>query len=271
MSDSSREPVGETLREAREAQQLSIDDAAVQLRLMRRQIEAMEADDFASLGEPVFARGFVRNYARLLGLAPEPLLAAMGGAPAAPVVVRADTPTPGGSWLTSPWLLILLFGVFVLAMMPIALYWWLNSDEEEITAVVAPPPAATQTSPVPVAAPAGAAEPPVAAVAESAAPPAVPAASIADEAPVMPAAAPPVRGVLHLEFGDDSWVEIRDASGRMLHRQLNPAGSNAAVRGEPPFDIVIGNAAQVRMTYNDRPIDLKPFIDVTVARFTLEE
>jgi Tfp pilus assembly protein PilF len=40
---------------------------------MQRQVEAMETDDFESLGQPVFARGFVRNYARLLGLAPEVL------------------------------------------------------------------------------------------------------------------------------------------------------------------------------------------------------
>jgi cytoskeleton protein RodZ len=77
--------------------------------------------------------------------------------------------------------------------------------------------------------------------------------------------------VLHLEFGGEAWVEIRDASGRMLHRQLNPAGSSVNIPGRPPFDLVIGNAAQARMTYNGRPIDLKPFIGVTVARFTLEE
>jgi cytoskeleton protein RodZ len=57
----------------------------------------------------------------------------------------------------------------------------------------------------------------------------------------------------------------------MLHRQLNPAGSSIDVPGRPPFEVVIGNAAQARLTYNGRPIDLKPFTDSTVARFTLEE
>ena len=80
-----------------------------------------------------------------------------------------------------------------------------------------------------------------------------------------------LHGVVHLEFGDEAWTEIKDASGRMLHRQLNQPGSSIEVRGQPPFEMVIGNAAQARMTYNGRPIDLKPFIDVTVARFTLEE
>jgi cytoskeleton protein RodZ len=57
----------------------------------------------------------------------------------------------------------------------------------------------------------------------------------------------------------------------MLHRQLNLPGSSVSINGQPPFDVVIGNAAKARMTYNGRPIDLKPFIAVTVARFTLEE
>jgi cytoskeleton protein RodZ len=57
----------------------------------------------------------------------------------------------------------------------------------------------------------------------------------------------------------------------MLHRRLNPAGSSVDISGHPPFDLVIGNAAQAHMSYNGRPIDLKPFIEVTVARFTLEE
>jgi cytoskeleton protein RodZ len=78
-------------------------------------------------------------------------------------------------------------------------------------------------------------------------------------------------GTLHFEFGGDAWVEIKDASGRVVHRQNNPAGSSVSVRGQPPFDLVVGNAAQAKMTYNDRPIDLKPFIGLTVARFKLEE
>lgn len=274
MSDPASGPVGQTLRDAREAQGLGVDDVAARLRLMRRQIEAMEADDFDSLGQPVFARGFVRNYARLLGLAPDPLLADMGGATAEPVAVRPEAPLPSRNWLTSPWLLLALFGVAVLAVVPVALYWWLNSDEDEMPAGATRAPAVAPATPA--AAGTVPADPPVAAEAPPTpeAVPAVPAVQdagtvAADEAP--PAVAPVVRGVLQLEFGADSWVEIRDATGRMLHRQLDTAGSSIEVRGEPPFDVVVGNAAQVRMTYNGRPIDLKPFIDVTVARFTLEE
>ncbi len=274
MNDSSPAAVGQALRQAREAQGLGVDEVAARLRLMRRQIEAMEADDFEALGQPVFARGFVRNYARLLGLAPEPLLADMGGATIEPVVMRPEAPLPSRNWLTSPWLLLTLFGILVLAVVPVALYWWLNSDEDEPSAGAMMVPAVVPAMPEPVgtvpAASAAAAEAPPAPETAPAAPSVQDAAVAAgNDAPGV--AAPAVRGVLHLEFGADSWVEIRDATGRMLRRQLDTAGSSVEVRGEPPFDVVVGNAAQVRMTYNGRPIDLKPFIDVTVARFTLEE
>ncbi len=268
MSESSQASVGQILRDARAAQGIALDDAAARLRLMHRQIEAMEADDFESLGQPVFARGFVRNYARLLGLAPEVLLARMQGAPAEPAAVSpADQPV-SHSWLTSPWLMLSLLGLVVAVAVPVVLYLWLNSGVEDGSADRGPVVAQTQAARV-------AAPPPVAESAEAVPPvveaaPAEPAASTEPAAAAAPAT-PAAGSVLHLEFGDEAWTEIKDASGRMLHRQLNPAGGSVDVHGQPPFDVVIGNAAQARMTYNGRPIDLKPFIDATVARFTLEE
>lgn len=272
MSESGQASVGQILRDARDVQGITLEHAAVRLRLMQRQVEAMETDDFESLGPPVFARGFVRNYARLLGLAPDALLARMAGAPAEPAEVSHAAPPPSRSWLSSPWLILLLLGLLVLVAVPVALYGWLNSAGED--GPVKPAPFAAQTRSAPAAASAPVTEP------AEATPPAVELAPVAsaaaapdtlrqDEAGVP--AAPAINGVLHLEFGDESWVEVKDASGRMLYRQLNPAGSSADIPGRPPFDVVIGNAGQVRLTYNGRPIDLTPFIEVTVARFTLEE
>lgn len=274
MSESGQS-VGQILHDAREAQGITLEDAAARLRLMQRQVEAMETDDFASLDPPVFARGFVRNYARLLGLAPDALLARMAGAPAEPAEVSHAAPPQPHSWLSSPWLILLLLGLLVVVAMPVVLYWWLNSAGEEGPGKQVP--SAAQSYPAPVAVPV-----PVAETADAASP-AVQVAPVPSPAPAAgapkpaetdtPAApeTPAVSGVLHLEFGDESWVEIKDGSGRMLHRQLNQPGTNVDIPGQPPFDVVIGNAAQARVTYNGRPIDLKPFIEATVARFTLEE
>jgi cytoskeleton protein RodZ len=242
MTESAASSVGQLLREAREAQGITLEEVAGRLRLMHRQVEAMETDDFESLGQPVFARGFVRNYARLLGLDPEALLARMEGAPEEkPAVSPADSP-PQHAWLTSPWLILLLLGVLLL--LPHA---------PAASAQAIPSPSAPPNAPAPLAPP------------ETGA-----AASVEPDAPAEPKPAT-VNSVLHLEFGDESWTEIKDASGHMLLRQLNPAGSSVDVRGQPPFEVVIGNANLARMSYNGRPIDLNPFIDVTVARFTLEE
>ncbi|MHB1085704.1 MAG: helix-turn-helix domain-containing protein [Thiobacillus sp.] len=269
MSEISQASVGQILRDARDAQGVTLEDAATRLRLMHRQIEAMEADDFERLGQPVFARGFVRNYARLLGLAPEALLARMEGAPAEPALVNHVEPPLSRSWLTSPWLILLLLGVLLVVAVPVALYLWLNSGVEDSPT---PPAPVTQTHSAPMAAPAATlpVAPPPAAIVVPAEPTTVQVESATADAPATPAI-PAVTSVIHLEFGDESWVEIKDASGRTLHHQLNPAGSSVDIQGQPPFDVVIGNASQVRMTYNGRPIDLKPFIAVTVARFTLEE
>jgi len=268
MTESVASSVGQVLRDTREAQGITLEEVAGRLRLMHRQVEAMETDDFESLGQPVFARGFVRNYARLLGLEPEALLARMEGAPEEkPAVSPADS-APQHAWLTSPWLILLLLGVLLLLAVPVALYLWLNSGTDD-----------SPVSPVPVAQSPNVPASPVPAIPVPSVPPAsVPAlpqetataTSVEPAAPMEPKPAT-INSVLHLEFGNESWTEIRDASGHMLLRQLNPAGSSVDIVGQPPFDVVIGNAAQARMSYNGRPIDLNPFIDVTVARFTLEE
>lgn len=267
MSEGGLASIGQILRETREAQGVTLDDAAVRLRLMNRQVMAMEQDDFESLGQPVFARGFVRNYARLLGLEPEALLARMEGAPAESTVVAPPESSLPRSWLTSPWLILSLLGLLLVVVVPVALYAWLNSDggknpgDRVLPALQPTPIAATPSAAVPVVQPAPG----------SLVTPAVPGDAPPEAA--VPAVTEPVAddNVLHLDFGGESWTEVKDASGRMLLRQLNPAGSSADVHGQPPFDVVIGNASQVQATYNGRPIDLKPFIDVTVARFTLEE
>lgn len=276
MSESSQLSVGQILHNARETRGTSLEDAAARLRLMQRQVEAMETDDFESLGPAVFARGFVSNYARFLGLAPEPLLARMQGAPAEPSAVSHAAPPPPHSWLSSPWLILLLLGLLVIVAAPVALYWWLNSEGGDSPVKrVSSMSSATKTSPAPVAmtplaGKLGEVGPPEIAPVLPAAPAATPVEPLATDASAVPES-PAGHGALRLEFGDEAWVEIKDASGRMLHRQLNPAGSSVDLSGQPPFDVVIGNASQARVLYNGRPIDLTPFIAGAVARFTLEE
>ena len=73
-----------------------------------------------------------------------------------------------------------------------------------------------------------------------------------------------------MRFEQESWVEIRGKDGKVLLSQLNPGGSERVVDGSPPFALIIGNAHHVKLSYDERPINLAPFVKVEVARFTLE-
>ncbi len=70
---------GALLRAARESAGLSLDAVAQQLKLAPRQVKALEDDDFALLPGRTFVRGFVRNYARLVRLDADAVLAALPG------------------------------------------------------------------------------------------------------------------------------------------------------------------------------------------------
>ncbi len=60
---------GRYLRETREAKELTLDDAEQSLKIRRRTLEAFELGQFTfSEMSPMQARGFIRNYARFLGL-----------------------------------------------------------------------------------------------------------------------------------------------------------------------------------------------------------
>lgn len=69
------EPLGEVFLAARNAKNLAQKDVSNNLRLSVKQINALENNDFTSLPQPMITRGFIRNYARLLELDVEPLLA----------------------------------------------------------------------------------------------------------------------------------------------------------------------------------------------------
>jgi cytoskeleton protein RodZ len=81
---------------------------------------------------------------------------------------------------------------------------------------------------------------------------------------------PSLARTLKLRFKGESWVEIRDRSGKILFSRINSPGSEAEVSGRPPFNVVIGNAPDVQVLYEDREFPLEPHTKVAVARFTVE-
>ena len=67
-------PLGETLQRARLARGVTLEEAERTTRISRRYLEALENENFGLLPAPVYARGFLRTYARYLGLEPVDLL-----------------------------------------------------------------------------------------------------------------------------------------------------------------------------------------------------
>ena len=268
--------VGAILRSAREARGLSVQDAAEQLRLMNRQVVAMETEDFASLGQPVFARGFVRNYARMLGLDAAAILQAMGGAQVEPMEMKETPPLVlPNKWFTSGWLIAGLVLLLLVTVLPIGLYAWLGSDAEEVTRPLAPraPTAVPVPSPVPpvtIETPSPVAVPDDESAIQSDQPDDT-SSDILTPASDTPMAPAPMKREMRFEFAEDAWLEVTDGTGQTLYRHMNIKGNNLVLTGQPPLELVIGNAAQVRMTYNGRPLDLTPYISANVARFSLEE
>ena len=73
MAATTQDP-GQALQAAREARQLSVPQVADQLKLSSAAVTALEANDWDRLPAPVFVRGYIRAYARLMALDVEALL-----------------------------------------------------------------------------------------------------------------------------------------------------------------------------------------------------
>jgi cytoskeleton protein RodZ len=67
--------LGGFLKQERERRGLSVRDVMDATKISRRNLNALEAGEIKLLPHPVYLKGYVRNYARLVGLDPEPLAA----------------------------------------------------------------------------------------------------------------------------------------------------------------------------------------------------
>ena len=317
---------GAQLRRAREARGESVHEVAFALKLSPRQVDALERDDFDALPGMAFLRGFMRNYARHVGLDAAPLLDAVQrmagqGSPDLSPIRNADGDLPSGGSRRGGSFPAGLVVLVLLVLLAVGWYfdWFRTGTSPSAETVVEPAPAfapapsqaiepqsAIQMTPpqpaavdpaedapdqVPsgtaaadgesaTAAPDAATDAAVetTSAGEAAAAPAVDTAA-ALPAPVAAGAAPAVTealaataagsGQLSFRFGADSWVEVRDASGTILHSGTNRAGSTRSVQGTAPFTLVVGNAANVTLEQDGKAVDLAAHVRGSGARLTL--
>lgn len=258
--DSTREnlSVGATLSRARLAAGMSINDVSQHIKLTAKQIEILETDGFDQL-DLVFSRGFVRNYARLLGLDANALVQAIPNNSRNkndPISIH-DEHIPLTKGLSRYWLIVVAIVLGLLIVVPLLVYHWLSGDDTRIKtplinsaipkhALAAQFVVQPAESPVPASSPTSAAAP-------------APAAAPTGAAPAQ----------LMMRFAQDSWVEIRDAQKHIVVSHLYHAGETAKLTETPPLSLTIGNAANVKFSYNNKPVDITPHPPATVAKITI--
>ena len=256
---------GGRLRAAREAAGMTVADVAEVLRFSAHQIEALERDDHAHLAGSTLVRGMIRGYAKLLKIESESLLVGLGGIVPVPMPdVRA--PTNIGLAEKTTTVARVSRGV-VVALMLVGLlfaaltgYVYLMSDVPPSTPTASTVQSQPSVAPVALAT----STPPQTVVTDAnSAPAPAPVPDVATNLPAKPNA-------LTIDFDDLSWIEITDASQSIVFRGEQPKGTHQVIEGKAPFQLWIGRASAVRVTYGDKVIDLKPYSRDNIARLTVE-
>jgi len=286
---------GAQLQRERERRGWSIEDVAGYLKFQTRQLVALERDDLAALPEIVITRGFMRQYARLLELDPEPLLASLHPPPGKmPPALKADkslsrpfadsrlvTPSPNRQWLFGGAMLIILIvagalltesGMF--ARLRSSATATVNRVEtvaaSGVETVASQQSTATQPTPSAVM-PTAPAQPVEAAAAVPVMAEQVPPASVASAAPVEPSLKAPIDadGRLAFRATAESWIEIRGAGGKVLFSGTLHSGDSRVIEGSGPYALTVGNPLGVSIEIRGRPVDLSRF-GSGVARFRVD-
>lgn len=266
---------GDLLRQVREQRKISLERAAEASRIRPQVLRAIEAGETGHI-PTVYLRGYVRNYARFLGVDPAEIERRMdsvqGTEPEVRTVFPDHVPRKGGErWLK--------FSSYVAASALIAtLTWQFTHEAVKWSQRDAAPGAPT------VSAPADATDAPgqrnrhlnasIASMevlsrrAELAGATAADDAWAAIESERTDSAAAGQR-TLEITTSADTWVEIFGRDDRQLEMDLVRAGTHREYTDEGPFRIMVGRAAAVLVAVDGEAIDLAPHTRDGVARLTL--
>ena len=287
--------IGQQLRRARESRGLDVSGLAAQLKLTVRQVEALEADEHILLPNTII-RGFVRNYARLVGIDAAPLMKQMDRESHPPDVnleIHIGPEVHDEKQISQHDRARIIFGGGVL-LLAIVVYFllpqdgwqsgqnFLNSLTRQNEDSVTPATPVAQEKSMPPSPPA--ATPPV--DAESPKKPEEHALSypLPEPVPTNATASASVQAVsqpapaikntsgtrLRFSFAGDSWVEIRNRNNEVIYSQLNVGGTTREIDGQPPFSLIVGNASHVRLEYRGQLVAFPKRSKEDVARMTLE-
>ncbi len=255
--------IGERLRQARIRAGLSPSEVASQLKMPTHVIESLEREDWARIGAPVFIRGQIRSYARLLGL-PADVIAdnvSMPAAKTADLVPRTFTPRMQRVAEQAARRL-----VYVVITATIVLPVWLATrshldgavDTVSLDANSALPlqkqlrSDSVKASPQAIPVPASQATP-----------------LVASMTPPMPQRAAAPSADLTVSFNDESWVRVSAPDGAVIEQALVQPGQQRVFKADQLGRAVLGNAQAISVQYRGQVIDLTPYVRANVVRFTV--
>ena len=223
--------------------EINLRDIAERTKISFRYLEAMEADRFDLLPAPIFAKGFLREYARYVGLSPDDVVnhylsvhhpEELAGDPKEDTKVRTKPKPidPGQPPMRRNWsygLILALAGLILLVLVFLAAYLSDQRHDEPASSNDAPP----MTAPPPIAAVKSASQPVA--------------------APAPPEATAPLE--VSLDFTKDCWVEaVTDGKNRFS--ELRVQGEALQLEAETSIVLTLGNAGAVDVQVNGYPLDL---------------
>jgi len=251
---------GEELRREREIRGISLKEIADATKISKRFLEAIERNDHKTLPAPVFTRGFVREYARYLGLSSDDIVNRYNYAAAGDDrieqsshlerLVQVQSPPRPKKGIPPPYARIdrnvVILLIIVLALSGV-FYWAVKHRH------------------------------PARAVEEVVPQPAVHAVATPKPSPA-PALVSPQDQTLRLviDFGDDSWINL-EADGKTVLNGRMRKGAHQTFEAKDSFKFrTIGNAGGIALTLNDvklPPIgaDGQVIHDRVIDRQTLEQ
>ena len=277
-------PLGDRLREKRVEQDIALDDVAHQLKVESSVLLSIEDGGGPPHGLPdVFYKGFIRNYARYLGVEIGANEVQVSSAALDGTLLgkkRISTPSinlkldlkPVVEWIRSlvgDSLNLLKnnplesikenpFPLLATLLLLVALVWWLSGSDQAPEEVPVSDEVVAEKIIVDEAE-LGIADEDVAQQEEVE----------SSSAPVDMMAAP--RGVVTIRYIDGSWTQVKDGMGRVLVKRMLDAGAIRDFKGPLPLEVKLGNAIGVRVKFNGKPFDHLNYIDDNnTAQFILE-
>jgi cytoskeletal protein RodZ len=219
--DGGPDSFGHWLKRQREVRDLSLREISDVTKINLRYLEALEQNHFSALPAPVFARGFLREYARYVGLDPDEVVNYYTAAQQDQEPESPSGPRPRRLHSSTQWIygLVLTAAVVGLFGVVAAISFWAERRPE-------------RTEAPPIAAPVFAPAPAAPAQAES-------------EAPLE----------VTLDFTENCWVEaVLDGSERIS--ELRVQGESLRLTAQESVSLTLGNAAGVRIEVNGQPFEI---------------